>query len=330
MINTPSFSQKQKLPNGDKSFYMYEKKGDVIRIYDSSDNLVREAHLNKNIAYNFFNKKIMLSFLDKLDYNSNKLFSSKVSTEFLYNLLNREDIIQIDEQLGYTKKFKVNNFGFTEIISSTSRYDNQPAPPLLDTDEKLTEEEKEYLKHYEENKDSIAYLNRLDKVFDKNSQVYTYTQYVQGNKWLELYFKFNEQDLVSDMFLVTTQDAKTSKEQKSVNYKKAKYDNDGKIVELKEYKTKNYSQFDEIISKKGEDSFLNVLFKDTIKQFEFLQFETSKYTYKKDRLSCSETKNFYYNQLIEEKYKYDEHHRLIEMKVYQDNELYTKEIYSYK
>ncbi len=187
-----------------------------------------------------------------------------------------------------------------------------------------------FLHQYPITKVSYGSNYLIDKSFNDISRVYVYSLSVKGDKEKELYFKFNEQDLVSNVLLINTQHAKTSKEQKSIIYKKAEYNEVGKIVELKEYKTKNYKQFDDLISKKGEDFFLNMLFEDMTKDIDFILFETTTYTYKKDRLSCSEAILHYSKEeLIEQKYKYDEQDRMIEMKLYQDNELYSKETYSY-
>ena len=145
-----------------------------------------------------------------------------------------------------------------------------------------------------------------------------------------MFFSFNVQDLVSNILFITADDNNQFKKQKNISYKKALYNKDGKIVELKEYKTKDFKQFEKLISKKGEDFFLNMLFKDMIKHFEFIPFETTTYTYKKDRLSCSETTQHYSrNTIFEKKYKYDNHKRLIEINTSQDNESYEKETYTY-
>ncbi len=328
MTTTSTFSQKKKVPTPDGNDYynMYEKKGNIIHIYDNNDYLVREVHLNKDIAYDFFNKEILLHYLGETGFISSQIFFSKKKTAYLATSMQKDNFIE--PELGFQEKYEINKeTGLSRLIYSNEYFENQPPPP---SPSELTKEEKEYLKYYEENKDSIAYLNRLDKTFDEENKIYIYTKYEKGKKVSRLYFLFNDQDLISDSLVINTSGSSTSAGRKSITYYRAKYDSEDNLISLKEYRTKNYKQFEELISKKGEGFFLSMLFKDMTKQFEFLHFETITYTYKKDRLSCSETiKHYSSDRSVEQRYKYDERDRLIEINVKHNNKPIEMVTYGY-
>ncbi len=120
-------SQKKKVPapDGNHHFYMYEKIGDIIRIYDSSNNLVRESYVDKNIAYVYFNKKNLLNYLGNIGNISDEIFFSKKRNSYLSTTLKRSIIIAAE--LGFQEKYEISKeTGLSRLIYSNEYFENQP------------------------------------------------------------------------------------------------------------------------------------------------------------------------------------------------------------
>ncbi len=89
----PSVAQEVSSVKDNNFYHTYKKEGDIIRVYDVDKNLVREAHLDKDIAYEYFDKKILLSHLESKYLRGINLFKSKKTIEFLYDSMERNGSI---------------------------------------------------------------------------------------------------------------------------------------------------------------------------------------------------------------------------------------------
>ncbi len=79
-----SFSQKQKLPNGNDIFAFYEKTSDTVKIFDISNNLIREIFPKESIALSYNTKSIILEHLGNSLLLDHDLISSKKNIDYLY------------------------------------------------------------------------------------------------------------------------------------------------------------------------------------------------------------------------------------------------------
>ncbi|WP_158978883.1 hypothetical protein [Cellulophaga sp. L1A9] len=321
------YSQKQEFPQGNEYYHSYEKIGETKYIYDINENLVKEVHASNDFVYIYFNESIFLNYFGEFGFISDEIFSSKKTIDYLMISKEHSDLIVLKQ--GFIEKYGIDeNTGTKKITYSDQNFGNT-LPPPIDKNYKLTKEELASIKYAKENKDLIAYQNRLDKTFDEKTKIYTYTQYSQGNKDLELYFKFNEQKLVSNTLCIITSNYNKIKT-KYIIYKESNYDFRGNLVELKKFNFKNPKQFDEAITNKSKEEFLESLFKDTLQNFELIPIETYNYTYTNYRLICLETiLHRSENTLRKTINKYDSKNRLIETSVFQNDVLFEKNSYKY-
>jgi len=321
MTNMSSFSQKQKLPNNNEFFHAYEKNNTIICIYDIYDNLVREAHIDKDIVYNYFNKDIFLSHLPDRQIINMDFIKSKTSIDYLYNLMEREDVIQTSEELGYIKKFKINPYGFKEMIFSSSIYDNQIPSDISDQE----------LINTIENQESITKKNvESEKEFNEKLGIYTYSFFKNGKEDLKLIFKFNKQDLISNSFSIQSANTGKLRELKNLILKKIFYDDKGNITEHKEWRSKNYKQFQEFIAKKGYEHFLGIIFNNPDDHFEIIPSYTKMFNYNNGLLTISRIKDSLNNEVSKEEYRYDDKRRLIKIISFQEEKILGTDAFKYE
>lgn len=320
MIKTPCFSQKQKFPNGNDIFAFYEKTSDVIKIFDISDNLVREVYLKKDIAFSYINKKIILDHLGNTLFLNHKLIGSQKTVDYLYSFKEFEDLFI--SELGTIQKFRINELGLKveTFLSENSEENNEE-----DTSEFILTD------RYPTIKRSLNSHYKINKEYDETSEIYNYSQHSKGHKEIEIYFKFNKHDLVSDLLVISIVNVNTPKEHKVIKYEKASYDNQGNLKKKKDFITKSHKQFSDLILKKGKKFFLEILFKETENYFDLIHSETHSYIYINELLTCKESISPYSaNKSVEYKYKYDENKRLIQIDTYQDDVNTEKEVFKYE
>ncbi len=325
LTTTASFSQQQKIPKSSDFYHTYKKEGDIIRVYDVDKNLVREVYLGKGIAYNIYNKDILLTHMQNRFFLKEPIINSCKTKEYLYTGVDCKYFIQTDEGAGYTKKYKIDTYGFKKLVFSSSIYDNEPSPPLL-SDKEMEKIDKE--------QDSLARLQpkvnyRIEE--KHNNDVFKYTTYKNDKKEIEYIIKFNGENLVSNVYLLFIIDGGTPQERYDISIQKAFYDQEKNLIKIKEWTSKNYNQFKDVIQDKGEEFFIDEVFKNPEKCFNLDLFLTTEYVYNKDCLLI-EKKSIYHsynNEITKVVYDYDIKKRLVKSTTFFDDIIQKQDVFSY-
>lgn len=320
-----SLAQKQKVTKSNKFYHTYKKEGDVLRIYDIDKNLVREVHLNKKIAFNFYNRDILLTNMEDSFFLNKSIINSNETKEYLYTKIDCKYSIETDEGSGYKKEYKIDANGFKELISSNSIYDNE-RPPLL-----LSEKEQ---KKIEQEQDSLAKLqSKVNYKTEKkiSNDILKYTKYKNDKREVEYIIKFNKENLVSNVFLLFVIDLGSPQERYEINIQKAFYDKQKNLIKIKEWTSRNYKQFKDVIQKKGEDYFFKEVFENTEKCFKLNSFLTKQYIYDKE-FSLTEINTVdhsYNNETTKVKYEYDNKNRLVKSTTFLNGLIQKQDIFNY-
>lgn len=323
MTATASFSQEQKVPKSNEFYHIYKKEGDIIRVYDVDSNLVREVHLDKDIAYDFFEKKIFLSHLESKYLVNTDFFKSKKTIEYLYDSKERRNSMQIGEEKGYVKKYKTNLYGFREMLFSTSIYDNKNSKYELP-------KQKSDNNGFDSFRDNTIYDYKSEQKFYEKERFFVYKLFKNDKKIKDLYVEFNEQNLVSQVFLIEINNTE-NKRTGNINYKKAEYDSDGNIVELKEWRSKKYEQIESIFSGKKEEYILEKIFKRPQLFFKLTLLDVKLWTYKDGRLKSSRVLDGSSNEeMIKEEFEYDSKKRLVKIISNQNDKVLGEDIFKYE
>ncbi len=228
--------------------------------------------------------------------------------------------MQIGEELGYVKKFRINPYGFKEIIFSSSIYHNQ------NSTQKLPKSKNNGTNHTGNHKIDKY---KSEKKFYDNGKVLIYKSFKNDEQIKGLYVEFNQFDLVCQVFFVEINNI-DNKQNSNVIYKKADYDTDGNIIELKEWRSKNYEQFEKVISDNGEEVFVDEIFNSPEKFFKLTFIDTKIWRYKDGRLKSSSVLDGLSNEEInKEEFRYDSKKRLIEVVSYQTDKMIGKDVFTY-
>ncbi|ADV51241.1 hypothetical protein Celal_3997 [Cellulophaga algicola DSM 14237] len=307
--STPSFSQKKPLPNGDDYYHSYTTANDTVRIYDIGDNLVREAYLKEGRAIDFNNEAIFWTHFKSKYLIIEMLPESEDIIEYLYTSAKSFDSLGSEIFNENNGKWKISRFGFKEDLYATSKEKNNANKySTLNINKKET--------------------NVLKEEYYKKQNIHHSTYYIDGHKNFELFSRFNDRGSLSDALLVRVNNRGQINEQKHFRLKKALYDSVGALIELKEWRSTNYLQIENLIEKNGLDFFLNVIFEKPLDYFELEVLRVLSFHYENGNLIKFKNKYDHSNIYLEHRYFYDEKNRLVTDKGFQNKmHLYTTKYY---
>ncbi|MBO0593631.1 hypothetical protein I2486_19710, partial [Cellulophaga sp. E16_2] len=256
------YSQTKLLPNGDDYYHSYSKANDTVRIYDIGDNLVREAYLKQDRAVDFYNETIFWTHLEsRYLLERNKFIKPANTVSYLYTKEIESEILSGGENGRLIHRpYIVSTYGFNDLNGSEDNYMDNP----LNHTDYMTKNYSNAKKssNTEILKSKYQPETKIIRKYNEKENIHSCIFYSNDVKHLELFIRFNNQGLISDLLYIKTYSRGAKDESKNMWLKKMQYDDLGNIIEEKEWRFKDTNQVENFITEKGEDLFLSVIFEN--------------------------------------------------------------------